>query len=1358
MPTRLALLFLLLTLSIHSSAQHEWSEVYRSAAAYYQQRNLSEAFQEATQALVNVRASQGINSAQYAEGLQLLTLTAAAGGHYAQALDYTQQQIKVYQLLSPPPITYYRQALQQVALLHWQLGHDSLAIDRMKQALVLSDSLASDETHTIITYQLAKMLHQSGQVAAADSLYQMIIATQEDTTRLAVKSAYYQSLLLQRADPRHTIDQLQQLGDTLNSTYADACYRWGQAQQDSGRWQQADQLYRKAERVYQAMPGMDSAQYASIALKIGGVALAQGEGQEGVRWIEKAYRLRIWQHASTEAPYWQAVDALASALVENQRLTEAVALYHQHLPVDSSSLTYPWQYAVVLNNLAMIYQQERHYTDAATYYRQAVQHLERQPRMAPAGMLQQASIYCNTASNYQHLYRFDSAVSYFKKATELISGISGTHSDAYVAAIAGLAALYHDIGYYAQADVFYQEALKIQETLTGKENSTYANLLNNYALVLQAQGDGAQASELLVQSLRTKEALLGMQHPEYTAALMNIGLVQLEAGNYTTAQPLLEQAFTAHVTQWGETHPKVIQSYLSLAQLATAQGNYTDAEPLLQQALSIAKAHERTDPVAYAHVQIEVANLYMALGNYTSAQPFLLESKNILQHHYGYYHPEYATVTQNLATLYEAQGQKDTAEILYQEALEVDKRVYGEQHPAYAVTLNNLATLYLNQQQYEKALPLLEASGAISQGVYGEAHPAHTTTLLNLGLLYQDIGRYPEATQYIEQVATIRQQTLGEKHPDYAYALYAQAVLYHRLGRMHEAKAVFAKVIDQYVRQIQTYFPALSEQEKSAFYRRIEPVVAAFRNFVIDQVVNDTLNRPPADLLADLYDLQLITKAMLLDASNKIRRTILESGRSELIAQYHRWLEGKETLFKLYASPREEWQQQRERIAFLEKSINQLEKQLSQSSTDFASNLESQQLTWQDVQAQLQPGEAALELIRVAQEAADKVVYVALAVTADAAAPMVSVMRNGRAMEKKNFHYYQNAISFKIEDHLSYDLYWQPIAQMLPGDVRTVYVSADGIYHKISLNSLYHVASQRYLIEERSIRMLSSTRQLVQPALLTDNRRAYLVGFPNYQFREEDAADTAVDTLETVPGSSVIAKSATGDMRLANAGLGISFPTDFQVLTGTKQEVHTIAALLGEHDWQSQTWLADQAQEERLKLITSPRLLHIATHGYFMDDLPTQEKPRYGTPRPAFTANPLLRSGLLLAGAQQAMMHHHHEAPAEDGILTAYEAMNLNLNGTELVVLSACETGLGEIKNGEGVYGLQRAFMVAGASSVLMSLWKVNDQSTTEMMQLFYHRWLRGDDKFKALQVAQQEMLQKYRHPYYWAAFVMIGQ
>ena len=766
-------------------------------------------------------------------------------------------------------------------------------------------------------------------------------------------------------------------------------------------------------------------------------------------------------------------------------------------------------------------------------------------------------------------------------------------------------------------------------------------------------------------------------------------------------------------------------------------------------------------PVTYAHVQTEAANLYMALGNYASAESFLLDGRNILQHHYGYYHPEYATVTQNLATLYEAQGRKDTAEVLYQEALEVDKRIYGEQHPAYAVTLNNLAALYLNQQQYEKALPLLEASGAISRGVYGEEHPAHTATLLNLGLLNQDIGRYSEATQYIDKVVALREQTLGKEHPDYAYAQYAQAVLYHHLGRTDEAQALFKKVIDQYTRQIHAYFPALSEQEKSAFYQRIEPIVAAFRNFVIDQIANDTLHRQQNSLLADLYNLQLVTKAMLLDASNKIRRTILESGQPERIAQYHQWLESKETLFKLYASPREEWEHQRERITFLEKSINQLEKQLSRSSTEFADNLKGQQLTWQDVQAQLRPGEAALELIRVPQTAEETVTYVALAVTADAAAPMIAIMRNGRTMENKNFHYYQNAISFKIEDRLSYDLYWQPIAQILPGDIKTVYVSADGIYHKISLNSLYHVASQRYLIEERSIRMLSSTRQLVQPTLLADNRQAYLVGFPNYQFRGEEEADTSnhiSGANEVVVENSEVDVSTISDLRLANAGLGISFPTDFQVLTGTKQEVQAIEALLTEHDWQPHTWLADQAREERLKSLTSPRLLHIATHGYFMDDLPNQQKTRYDTPQPAFAANPLLRSGLLLAGAQQTMMHHHHEAPAEDGILTAYEAMNLNLNDTELVVLSACETGLGEIKNGEGVYGLQRAFMVAGANSVLMSLWKVDDASTTELMQLFYHQWLRGDDKFKALQTAQQQMLQKYRHPYYWAAFVMIGQ
>ena len=1346
-------------------AQSVWTSPYRSAFAQFEQGNVSEAYRQAQQALLTVKRTSGINSPEYAEGLRLLTLIVSSTYHYPLALTYAQQEVAVYELLPNPPPLLYGQALQNQAVLYLHVDSLSAAQHALEKAAQVLSPIDSSG-YTYLLYQLAKVYHKVGDYDAADSLYQLVTNVAKKTPNekpLLARAEYYQSLLASlpptQTDSidRYMVAQLRQSGDTLTVAYADAHYRWACTQTAAHQWEQAEQLYRKTKNIYDAIPFADSTQYASTLNNLGVLALAKDDPRQAAKWIEEAFRIRKSYYTVEDGELWSAIDNLAMAYYENDNDVDAIALYEKFLNLIDTTRQYPWQYAVALSNLASIYQEQEQYKPAEVYYKRATHHLKNSSLATAEQKLHQASIFYNVARNHQNLARFDSAIYYFKRTTELIRAVKGTRSDEYVAAINGMAALYHDIGYFVESDIFYQEALKVQEELTGQQNNTYANILNNYALICQEQGNFRKANKLLDKSLKIKEALLGTEHPEFILALTNVGIAHLEAANYQQARPLLEMALSANVERWGEEHPSVITSYINLSRLEMALGDYPAVEPLLQKATATAEMYYGKEHPEFAKTQIELANLYLALGNYAAAEPLLVKSKEIFKNSYGQYHPEHATVTQNLAALYEAVEKTDTAKLLYREALDIDLQTLGKQHPSYAVTLNNLAALYQNQGDYVRALPLLEESLSISKTLFGEEHPRHTTTLLNLGLLHQDIGKYEQARHYIERVVAIRERTLGADHPDYAYSLYSQAVLYHKLGAFDRAEPIFREAIGLYTRQIQEYFPALSEKEKSAFYRRIEPVLHALRDFVIDRVVNNaqTATETKKGLLADFYDLQLITKAILLNASSNIRTAIFGSEDEELIERYRHWVSSKETLARLYALSKEEWKKQQGRVAFLEARANELEKELSLRSTAFANDIESKKLTWRDVQRQLRPEDAAIEMIRVEKE--DTLIfYVALGITPESDAPAIVLLREGQAMENKNFHYYQNAIDFSMADELSYQLYWEPIKPLLLPHTKTIYLAPDGVYNKISLISLLNPRNNQFLIEESTIHMLSSTRELVQQHQVTNNWEAYLLGCPNYQL--DIQPDRA--SMEQYDEATLTKTSPTANLTVLS---NFPFANGLHTLPGTEQEVGYLAQLLHQHQWNTHTYLKDKAQEEVFKQVESPRLLHVATHGYFMSDLSLEEDASaYGVHLQNITANPLLRSGLLLAGAEQTIRQQQLQQPTswqrEDGILTAYEAMNLNLSGTELVVLSACETGLGEIKNGEGVYGLQRAFLIAGARSVLMSLWNVNDQATLELMQLFYQKWLNGEDKFNALRTAQLEIMKKHRDPYYWGAFVMMGQ
>jgi CHAT domain-containing protein len=256
------------------------------------------------------------------------------------------------------------------------------------------------------------------------------------------------------------------------------------------------------------------------------------------------------------------------------------------------------------------------------------------------------------------------------------------------------------------------------------------------------------------------------------------------------------------------------------------------------------------------------------------------------------------------------------------------------------------------------------------------------------------------------------------------------------------------------------------------------------------------------------------------------------------------------------------------------------------------------------------------------------------------------------------------------------------------------------------------------------------------------NKLACLFGFPNFEAPLEQRGLAASRTANRGVGRAYV-------LKLNPAAISLSS------LPGTQVEVERIGNLLRRNGWEVQMHMQDKAQEETLKESNRPRLLHIATHGYFQSESST-------------SANPLLQSGLFLSGSANTLNGNTTNV-SEDGILTAYEAMNLNLDNTDLVVLSACETGLGEIKNGEGVYGLQRAFKVAGAKTLIMSLWKVDDQATQELMVAFYKHWLgeaapgspnptRQTTKRAAFLKAQKELKAKYPNPYYWGPFVLVGE
>jgi CHAT domain-containing protein len=394
-----------------------------------------------------------------------------------------------------------------------------------------------------------------------------------------------------------------------------------------------------------------------------------------------------------------------------------------------------------------------------------------------------------------------------------------------------------------------------------------------------------------------------------------------------------------------------------------------------------------------------------------------------------------------------------------------------------------------------------------------------------------------------------------------------------------------------------------------------------------------------------------------------------------------------------------------------------MERSLSARSSLFGEGFKQSRYAYSDIASSIDAGRGLIDIIRVNRDAysgTGVVNYLALLIKPGSEMPEYVVLANGSDLEGKYYSYYRNVIKQQMADDYSYEQYWSAIDRET-ADLNDLYVSLDGIYNQLSIPTLHDGNS--FILDKKSITLLSSSRDLLDETASSSYKGDYmLIGDPDF------GSDKTVAPLP-----------------------------------GTRKEIENLGALLKSRGLKYVLVSGDEASESRLKTHEKVNTLHVATHGYFLED-PAPQGKIFGINADHASDNPLLRSGLMFSNAALTLeggvinsLNNY-----DNGLLTAYEAMNLTLDGLETVVLSACETGLGDVKAGEGVYGLQRAFLVAGAKTLLMSLWTVNDEATQELMTSFYQNWTSGMSEEKALREAQIKLKAKFKHPYYWGAFVMV--
>ncbi len=940
-----------------------------------------------------------------------------------------------------------------------------------------------------------------------------------------------------------------------------------------------------------------------------------------------------------------------------------------------------------------------------------------------------------------------------------------------------------ELGYYAKTEDLYLQLLGIEADLSGIKSEDYfvsaSSLLDHYVFTEEYE-KGLKLADKLgknVEKRSTNEALLYRFQGDF---------YQISGSNKKSEKALLEAL--AIQKENGEYASVEYVSFLnSLAGLYTQIGKYPVAEEIYQEAISILS---RMTEGIYDEYEVllkgNLASIYHFLGNYELAEKIYLENLAWDEEFYGKQSFAYALDVYNLAVNYRKAQEYEKAQEYFNLAAGIFETEFGTESLYYTRVFQNLTAVYTATRELNKAVSygIKATQLADVSAKDNEKEMAYSNYFLGDALLTQ--GDLEKAEVYHSKALELRKKSVGKNHSEYALSTNKLAILNWKKEKYSEALKFYRETFDNYFDQINMVFPILSEDEKSKFYyNNLRPSFEQYNSFIVE-----TSSENKA-LLGDMYDYQLATKGLILYASNKVKDAILNSKDSTLIAKYNLWISQKERLAKLFSASEIPAEERNKEIEELNVSSNAIEKELSKGSAVFAENATARKLTWKDIQAKLKPGEAAVEIIRFrdfspdsAGVFTDEVYYAALIVTDKTEEyPEMVLMKNGKLMESKYLSNYRNAIKYKIDEDFSYRLFWRPIANKL-GGINKVYLSPDGVFNQVSIYTLRNPATGNFTLDELEIQLVTNTKDLV--AFNNTNKslqdKSFLFGYPNYNMgvidskAEESGTEASEIVKAAADGRSISrggergvrgARGAEGDLgELANAG---SLPRGIRgnmlrymrsnqmlsLLPGTKKEVNLIDSLFANASTSVTKYLSNDALEDSIKMVHSPKTLHIATHGFFLESDDEHEGGK-----DSYVQNPLLRSGLILAGANSYIAEgvisddiKHNE----DGILTAFEAMNLDLSNTELVVLSACETGLGEVKNGEGVYGLQRAFQVAGADAIIMSMWTVDDDATQELMTIFYEEWLSGKTKQEAFIIAQKRLKDKWKSPYYWGAFVMVG-
>ena len=942
---------------------------------------------------------------------------------------------------------------------------------------------------------------------------------------------------------------------------------------------------------------------------------------------------------------------------------------------------------------------------------------------------------------YQQQGDFINASNNFSTAKIIIENLQLTNSEFYIKIInnEGLCLLSSEK--YQEASILFDSALEKEAMLNGDRTELYANILGNQAMVYQKSGFNKEAKLYHGLSLQILSDLFGDNSLSYNQSIVNYAIFLRDISDYDNAYLTVIPAHEKLVEILGEEHQYMANVNLLLGEIYNFFGDYNKSMEYYNKAEKIFIEKIPMDVPGYGFAKLGQGMNFMQLHNYNKAEELYDIALKHIKATSGDTSIEYGKSIINKALLHMLKKEYVKADDTYLTALEIIENKLGRNHMLFATLSNRIAQLMMMQDSLLEFEDLIENAIIVYENNNEKDNFNYYNSLFFKAHILFKKKKYKESLDLFLIVRNGYEKTIGSSSDQFIDVNYQLLELYRILEQNDKVVETLLDINDGFKKTLSNLFTFRGEEDKKIYIEKINSWFSDFNFIVSDSKIIDE------KLISTSINNQLFLKGLLLNSTKDIVTSLSElqdSSISNKIQEY-RNLKNKLHSSKLNVNTSINSKEIKDAISNLEAELVKL------YSNNFNNDLNFEK-DWRTIKNGLDSNSIAIEFTNYTYK--NEVTYSAYIVKHNSKIPEVVKLFNQDELKNILLKKSPNQLyatrgskskNVKVSKGM-YDVIWKPLEAYLQ-NVETIYFSPVGLLNNVPFAALSK--EEKLLSDTYKLVQLSSTSLLSEKTIEPKQNNALFIGGINYDFivknKEVKNEKPELEFLNTLNGTR-------------------DFGTTWNYLPGTLEEINSISNLFSKTNKPYISLTKSKATEKAFKSFSgkSPSVLHIATHGFFFEGVKKMTVSEFAnidiTKESVYkvSEDPLMRSGLILAGANYEWQHGHNPYAKENGILTASEISNLDLSKTDMVVLSACNTGLGDIDGSEGVYGLQRAFKMAGVDIIVMSLWEVPDAETSEFMQLFYSNWLGGMKVREAFRDTQRNMSTKYKDtPEKWAAFVL---